>query len=160
MPRLAIEKAIASRLHGTSRAPLAGRQAALGRVLCCAVQPPDAERVWQHLLESNSPGSASGNWKDLSSLNILASARFGSVAGSWSLQRGSQGLCFKIEIAYMVETFKTAAVNLPHPIASINYFIISIKKLDFLSGRQPAEREGKETIPPQIPPSRQGRCRR
>ena len=55
----------------------------------------------------------------------------------------------------MLETFKTAAVNLPHPIASINYFIISIKKLDFLSGRQPAEREGKNpSLPTSLLPSR------
>lgn len=59
----------------------------------------DAEGGWQHLLESDSLGSTNGDGNDLSSLNILASARCGSVAGSWSLQRGSQGPAFKIEIA-------------------------------------------------------------
>lgn len=48
----------------------------------------------------------------------------------------------------MLETFQTAAVNLPHPIASINYCIISIKKSDFLSRRQRAEREKNPSLLP------------
>ena len=91
---------------GRFACPVRGQAGSAGQGVVWAAQPADAERVWQQLLESNPPGSTSDNWKDLSSLNIPASAGFGSVAGSWSLQRGAQGLGFKTEIAEMLRLLR------------------------------------------------------